>query len=154
MSELSLSRKVEKVLTAYMDSVITGDTLNIYEGHEKAEIVEFPSLVCYAENSQPHPDMPTSTGVRVVAMRFQLRVDSEDEGARAALDGWRMTVEDSMSDIDAIQTFIAASEIDWEGFFPHVYDTMPEDEPTEFEHTDWVEQFAINVICQLCPVPD
>jgi hypothetical protein len=152
MSNLSLSRKVEKSLTLYMESIIiTG--LNVYEGHEKAEIVEQPYLVCFAEDSVPHPDMPTSAGVRVVSMRFELRVDSETTNARSLLDAWRMTVEDSLSDVAAISTFINALDFEWEGFIPHIYDTMPENEPTEFERADWIEQFKIVVVCQLTPEP-
>lgn len=157
MRKLSLSRKVEKVLTAYLADEIDDEDLNVYEGHVKSAIVEFPHLVCYAQDAQPHPDMPSSTGVRVVAMRFELRADSETEVAdhdpRAEIDGWRMTLEDAMSDIGEITAFVGASDIDWEGFYPHIYDVIRENEPTEFENTDWVEQFVLNVVCQLVPVP-
>lgn len=153
MSELSLSRKIEKVLSSYLEDAIDDVNLNVYEGHEKAATVEFPYLVCYAENSQPHPEMPSSTGVRIVALRLELRIDSEDAGARAALDEWRMLLEDALSDIGAIATFISASAIPWNGFLPYVYDVIPESEPTEFDNTDWVEQFIVGVVCQLTPVP-
>jgi hypothetical protein len=149
---LSLSRKVEKACTLYLKSVIPSG-LNIYEGHEKAEIVDPPYLVCFAEDMQPHPEMPTSSGVRVVAMRFELRIDSEDDDSRPSLDDWRVDVEDAMSDIAALAAFIAITNIDDSGFKPHVYDTMPESEPTEFERTDWVEQFRIMVVCQQVPAP-
>ena len=152
MSNLSLSRKIEKALTLYIESIITTG-LNIYEGHEKAESVEAPYLICFAEDSVPHPDMPTSTGVRVVTMRFELRVDSETTNARELLDGWREIVEDSFSDIAAISTFISTAEIDDSGFVPHIYDTMPNNEPTEFERVDWVEQFMVMVVCQQTPAP-
>jgi len=102
MSELSLSRKVEKVLTAYYLDAIDDADLNVYEGHEKAEIIEFPYLLVYAEDAVAHPDMPSHTGVRIVNLRLELRIDSEDTGARALLDGWRMILEDYSSDMDAI----------------------------------------------------
>jgi len=152
MSNLSLSRKVEKALTLYMQSVITSG-LNIYEGHEKAEIVEQPYLVCFAEDAVPHPDMPPSVGVRVVSMRFELRVDSESTNARQLLDGWRMTTEDSLSDVSAISNFTQALNFDWEGYIPYVYDSLPNNEPTEFDKADWVEQFVVNIVCQLTAEP-
>jgi len=157
MSNLSLSRKVEKVLTLYMQSIITDEGLNIYEGHEKAAEVTFPYLICYAEDAVPHPDMPTSTGVRIVTMRFEMRVDSENEteGAdpRGDLDGWRKQVEDSLADITGIMSFINAPDYGWDGRgvnHIHVYDTLPQNEPSEMEHTDWIEQVVIGVVCQPC----
>lgn len=157
MSHLSLSRKVEKVLTLHMQSIFAGEGLNIYEGHEKAAAVAFPYLIVYAEDAVPHPDMPTSTGVRIVTMRFELRVDSEDEtpGAnpRASLDGWRKQVEDSLANVEGIMDFINAPDFGWDARgvnHIHVYDTLAQNEPSEMEHTDWIEQVVIGVVCQPC----
>lgn len=157
MPSLSLSRKVEKVITLRLRNLIDDASLNIYEGHEKNDVVQIPHLVCYAEDSSPHPEMPTSTGVRIVTMRLQLRVDSEDEsdGAdpRCDIDDWRKQIEDALFDVDGLMAFINSPDYGWDdrGINNiHVYDTEQQNETSEFEHTDWIEQIVFRVACQPC----
>lgn len=149
MPTLTLSRKIEKILTLYMQAELSEDALTIYEGHSKAPAPVFPELVVYAEDSQPHPEMPTSTGVRVVKMRLEIRVDSEDDGEgnpRDLLDGWREDIERVFSDVAGVVDFI---DTEPDGINDiHVYDIIPEAEPSEFDKTDWIEQIVFGVVCQ------
>ena len=151
MSILTLARKVEKALTGYMQTAIPSG-LNIYPGHDKAATVTFPYLVCYADDTQPHPDMPTGTGIRVVTMRFEVRVDSEVAGARAALDGWRKTIEDELGSVPDILAALNAPTPPDEDTRTvtdiHIYDILAVNEPTEMDRADWVEQILIGVLAQ------
>lgn len=153
MSDLTLSRKLEIAFKAYFESAIPSG-LTIYEGREKAQAVAIPHLICYGENSTPHPDMPTETGIRVVNMRFQIRVHSESPGARDALDGWRKTVEDALNSVPDILAFMnpPALPADDERTVTdlHVYDLYSNDEPTQFEEEecDWIEDVNVGVVCQ------
>lgn len=157
MSNLSLSRKIEKILTSYITELIDDEALNIYEGHEKFTPY-FPSLIVFAEDATPHPEMPTSTGIKNVLIRFDLRVDSEDIGTdeapadpRLQLDGWRKTVEDIMGDIEAMMAFINAPDTlpdNREVTDVHVYDATPSGEPSDFDKTDWIEQVVFEVLAQ------
>jgi hypothetical protein len=150
MSDLTLARKVESALTGYMETIITSG-LNIYSGHDKAATVTIPYLVIYAEDTQPHPDLPTYTGVRIVTTRFEVRVDSEVDTDRSALDGWRKTIEDALGSVPTILAALnaPASGTDAREITDiHIYDILAANEPTEMDRADWVEQITVGVVAQ------
>lgn len=150
MSTLSLHRKVEKALTAYFQTIITTG-ITIYPGHDKASVVSVPHIIVYSEDCVPHPDMPTFTGVRIVTTRFQIRVDSEVSNARASLDTWRKTIEDTLGSVPDILTALnpVASGTDNRTIKDvYFYDIIAGTEPTEFDRADWVEDVVVGVVCQ------
>jgi hypothetical protein len=150
MSNLSLHRKVEKALTAYLQTIITSG-ITIYPGHDKASVVNIPHIIVYSEDCVPHPDMPTFTGIRIVTTRFQIRVDSEVANARTSLDGWRKTIEDTLG---SVPTILAALNPPAQGQDNrtitdlYFYDIIAGTEPTEFDRADWVEDVVVGVVCQ------
>ena len=151
MSDLTLARKVEKALTGYMETIIpTG--LNIYAGHDKAATVEIPYLIVYAEDTQPHPDLPSFAGVRIINTRFEVRVDSEVSGARASLDGWRKTIEDTLGSVPDVLAALNAPTPPADDTRTitdiHIYDIIAANEPTEMDRADWIEQITVGVVAQ------
>jgi hypothetical protein len=150
MSNLSLHRKVEKALTAYLQTIITTG-ITIYPGHDKASVVSVPHIIVYSEDCVPHPDMPTFTGIRIVTARFQIRVDSEVASARTSLDTWRKTIEDTLG---SVPTILAALNPPAQGQDNrtitdlYFYDIIAGTEPTEFDRADWVEDVVVGVVCQ------
>lgn len=157
MSNLSLHRKVEKALTAYLQTIITSG-ITIYSGHDKAAVVSIPHIIVYSEDCVPHPDMPTFTGIRIVNTRFQIRVDSEVASARTLLDGWRKIIEDTLG---SVPTILAALNPPAQGQGQgqggqdnrtitdlYFYDIIAGTEPTEFDRADWVEDVVVGVVCQ------
>jgi hypothetical protein len=150
MSNLSLHRKVEKALTAYLQTIITTG-ITIYPGHDKASVVSVPHIIVYSEDCVPHPDMPTFTGIRIVTTRFQIRVDSEVASARTSLDTWRKTIEDTLG---SVPTILAALNPPAQGQDNrtitdlYFYDIIAGTEPTEFDRADWVEDVVVGVVCQ------
>lgn len=150
MSTLSLARKAEKAITAYMGTIITSG-LTIYAGHDKASVVSLPYLIVFAEDTQQHPDLPSFTGVRIVTVRFEVRVDSEVASARTSLDGWRKTIENTLGDVPTMLTALnpVASGTDTRTITDvHFYDIIAGNEPTEMDRADWVEQITVGVVCQ------
>jgi len=151
MSDLSLARKVESALTGYMETIIpTG--LNIYAGHDKAAVVTIPYLVVFGEDTQPHPDLPSFTGVRIVTTRFEIRVDSEVDTDRSDLDGWRKTIEDTLGSVPTILAALNAPTPPAEDTRDitdiHIYDIIAANEPTEMDRADWIEQIVVGVVAQ------
>jgi hypothetical protein len=150
MSNLTLNRKVEKALTAYLQTIITTG-ITIYPGHDKASVVSVPHIIVYSEDCVPHPDMPTFTGIRIVTARFQIRVDSEVASARTSLDTWRKTIEDTLG---SVPTILAALNPPAQGQDNrtitdlYFYDIIAGTEPTEFDRADWVEDVVVGVVCQ------
>ena len=151
MSTLTLARKVELALTGYMQAAIPSG-LNIYSGHDKAALAALPYLIVFAEDTQPHPDIPSYTGVRIVSVRFEVRVDSEVAGSRTSLDTWRKTIEDelgSVPDILAALNAPADPEDDTRTITDiHLYDILDTNQPTEMDRADWVEQIVVGVVAQ------
>lgn len=136
-----LSLRIEEEFTEYLKAKLEGEEINIYAGHGYEDDLQFPQLVVYAEDSQPHPEMPRETGVRVVRLRVKLQVESDD--GRAPIDQWRETVEDAMIDCPDY-----ATEINTETSGVHVYDVLHGGEPSERMETDWVEDMLYDVTCQ------
>lgn len=151
MSRLPLTRKVEKAFAAdYLPKHLVIAGLKIYEGHERADEMEFPALVVYGENSQPHPEMPTSTGVRIVRIRMQFVVDSESND-RGALDEWKRQLEDAMMCRPKMQAALNAPEsgIDRRKVTGiHFHDAMIGEDPSDRNNTDWVEDCNFEVVCE------
>ena len=148
MNIITLARKVEKALTSYMSTAIPSG-LNIYAGHDKASAATLPFLIVYAEDSQPHPDMPSHTGVRIVSVRFEIRVDSEVAGARTSLDTWRKTVEDTLGSVPDILTALNPFTPDTRAVTDlFIYDILDVNQPTEMDRADWIEQVVIGVVAQ------
>lgn len=154
MTPLPLSRKIEKLITAYISTLITGGVITIYEGHVDAPVLTLPYLIVYAENCVPAPDMPTSIGIRMVSIRFNFCVDSTDTtigDPRTKLDAWRRTTEGAMADVQSIMDYINAPDTIPDNRSVkdvHIYDIFPTNEPTEFDKTDWIEQVTFDVLCQ------
>jgi hypothetical protein len=155
---MTLKRKLEVALTAYLTDAIDDADLGIYAGHDRApededgisEVV-FPALIVYAENSLPFEDMPTSLGVRSVSMRMEIMVDSTsgDDDDRDRIDAWRDQIDEAMGDVAAVQAALnpPATGSDERAIVDlHVYDVIPTGEPSDVKETEWVEQFTYEVI--------
>jgi hypothetical protein len=153
MNKLSISRKLERILTLYIKHVMQDEDLNVHEGRDVALVVELPRLICMATDATNHPSMPSEVGIRIVNMRFEFAVDSVDETdqvvGRVELDEWRDKLENAVSDLASIRDFIQTVDFEWEGCQLHIYDINKESEPSDFERTDWIESFEIAVTCQL-----
>lgn len=155
----NLTRKIELLFSQYLRENME-EPPPIFSGHDRAQAEEafdddenipVPHILIYADNSQPHPEMPTSTGVRVVALRIIFRADSTtgEDADRQRLDGWREEVECLMSDISGIAGFINPTAVDTREIIDvHFYDAMPSAEPSENEGTDWLEEMQFDVVCQ------
>jgi len=143
--------KVEKAFASWLPGVLNIAGLNSYPGHDKAEKAVMPWLIIYAENSSPHPDMPTEVGVRIVRLRFELRADSMVT-TRANLDAWAGALELAMTDdLPALQAALnkpvgtdnrAVKKI-------HFHYVTPADDPSDRQETDFVENLVFDVTCEL-----
>jgi hypothetical protein len=148
--KLPITRKIERAFAVdYLPSALSIDGLNIYEAHERADEIEFPALVVYGENSTPHPDMPTATGIRVVNLRCQFTVDSETT-TRATLDAWREELEAAMGDLAQIQAALNEPTIgtgtdERQIDDIHIHDAVTGEQPSDRQNTDWVEDCSFDI---------
>ena len=156
---MTLTRKLEAAFVAYLRTEIDDEELTVYEGHSRApdddddeSTVSFPALVVYAENSQPFGDMPPEVGIRTVSLRMEIMVDStnDDDSDRERLDPWRDAIDLAMGNLASIATALnkpgGTDNRPIKGL--HFYYLTPSGEPSEVENTNWVEQFAYDVIAQ------
>lgn len=148
---LSTSRKVEKAVKLWLESSLGISGMNYYEGHEKADEIETPHLVIYAENSANHPDFPQECGVRQVSLRCKFTVDSI-EISRTNLDSWKDALILKMTDDrDAMQTALnkPASGTDSRAVKKiHFHDIELTEEPSDTVETDWIEDCVFQVTCE------
>lgn len=150
---LPISIKCEKAIALdFLPDALDIAGLNIYEGHEKAESISFPSLVIYAEGSAPHPDFPAECGVRVVRLRCKITADSMVT-TRSDLNDWRGALELVMTDdIEALQLVLnrPASGPDNRTVTQiHFHYVELSDDPSDRHETEWEEDLVFNVTCEL-----
>lgn len=151
MTNSPLSIKTEKALAAYVQTILT-EGLNFYEGHERAEGEVRPSLIIYARDSVPFPEMPRETATRVVKMSFLFTTDSAT-GDRVQLDAWKKELEDAMLDVESIQAALNApvdpedDERAIKGI--HFHDVMMSEDPSDVVQTDWMEDMVFDVVAEL-----
>lgn len=150
--KLPISRKAEKAFAAgYIPAALGVAGLNIYEGHERAEEVQFPALIIYAEGSSPHSDMPPETGVRVVRLRCKFQIDSMTT-TRADVDAQKELLESAMCDIAAIQAALNAPLTGADNRLVrgiHFHHVEMSDDPSDVSETDWIEDLVFTVTCEL-----
>ena len=148
---MKLSRKIEKAVTAWLETQSDLDLLNIYEGHEAVETVVFPSLVVYAEGSAPADGMPQETGCRVVRLRCKLTVD-ETTTDREEVDEWESLIHDIMTDDRAAMQTALNKPVSGTDTRPvkkrHVHEIAMMDDPSERSETDWEEDLIFDVTCE------
>lgn len=148
--KLSTKIKTEKAFAGYVPTILSSPVPHIYEGHEDADEMEFPSLVVYAEDAQPHPEMPVETGTKIVRLRFRFQFDASASG-RERLDAWREEIEEAMRCTASIQAALNRPEsgVDSRKVQAiHFHEVQPAGEPSEREETDWVEELSFDVVCE------
>ena len=148
---LSVKRMVERAFAVdYLPAKLAITDLNIYEGHDPAEVMEYPALIVYGASAQSHPDMPYETGTKVVSLRMQFRVDSA-AGGRTVLDYWRGDLEEAFRCTSDIQAILNAPAV---GVDPrtiqkiHFHDAVPSADESDRDETDWVEEMRYDIICE------
>ena len=146
----ALNIKVEKVFTEFLrESGISG--LNVYEGHDDSEVVELPSLVCFAGTETVDDEMPGSTGIKSVTLSLELRVESEDNYSKIIFDQYLDELETALDTGEPVIEFANAP-----ASLPdlrqtkdlHIYDLIDAGKSTDFDGTQWVRNTNITVLCQ------
>lgn len=149
---LSLKIKTERAFAAYIESVLTVGSLNIYEGHTPVDNdeMQFPALVIYAESADFNDELPSEMGVKNVLLRARFYIDSE-VGSRDALDTWKDDLEREMRYIEDIKTALnkpAAGPDNRTYKAIHFHDVTPSDEPSDREGQDWTEEMSWEIIVE------
>ena len=146
---MNLERKLESSLKTYLETIFTD--LTVYDGHGDADIVDVPSLIVFAENAVKHADMPSSTGIKQVSVRFEITVDSQDEeDARDLIDAWERQLELAIC-ADEIKAALNAPSVGMdvrEVTGLHVYDVIFEQSAEGFEDTKWACGYMFNFTTQ------
>lgn len=148
---LPISRKAEKAVTGYLQSSLGISGLHIYEGHDKVDEIQFPSLVIYAEGSSPHPEMPTEVGVRNVRLRCKFSIHS-GINSRTDADDWRQKLEAKLTDdLPALQAAlnkpIGTDNRTVKGIHFHYVEMS--DDPSDRNENDWIEDLNFSIVCEL-----
>jgi hypothetical protein len=148
---MKLSRKVEKAVSEWLKTESDLDGLNIYEGHEAVDAVEFPSLVIYAESSSPVEGLPQETGCRVVRLRCKITVD-ETATERGDVDDWESQVHDILTDDRAAMQAALNKPASGDDERPvkkiHFHQIELMDNPSDRSETDWEEDLLFDVTCE------
>jgi hypothetical protein len=163
---LSLTRKIERTVTAYLRGVINDPSLNIYPGHDRedgqgnaalldedgdVQPVKYPALFVRSTDNRQRQDMPVETGIREIDVRLRFAVDStiEPDEFRARLDAWREVAECAMVDGGYLDYANEDGAPDTRPIIDlHVYHVAQTSEPSEQDGTDWIEDFGYTILCQ------
>ena len=165
---MKLSRQTELAIVTYLTAAFAAvdednaplfpgwATITLYAGHSRAdesltdeqiaagvESYKLPALVVNVEDSQPHPDLPSETGCRVIRLRCQFQVDSS-VSTRAFVDNRLAELWAALVDplgVAALQTSAHTSTFT-------IHDVIEANEPSTREGTDWLDEIGIDVVAE------